>query len=101
MNSSFNRRNVINDEKTRMEVIGIFLQWAIGVYAQEDDDQFVYRVHVADYVILKAAWQPRLLTGAQGVRASRWNGHGLPWRSRFLARCAAAVSFVALLSLQR
>ena len=55
MNSSFDRRNVVNDYRARMEVIDIFLQWAIDVYANEDGDQFVYRVHLLDYTTLKAA----------------------------------------------
>ena len=28
----------INDYRARMEVIDLFLQWAIGVYAYEDGD---------------------------------------------------------------
>ena len=75
--------------------------WVYLMHVDEDEDQFVFRVHVADYVDLKAAWHPRLLAGAPEVRASRWIGHGVPWRARFLARCAAAASCVALLSLRR
>ena len=52
--------------------------WVSLMHVNEDEDQFVFRVHVADYVDLKAAWHPRLLAGAPEVRASRWIGHGLP-----------------------
>ena len=76
--------------------------WVYEMHVDEDDDQFVYRVcladdeeelmdrmNLADYAALKAAWHPRLLAGAPGGWVSRWSGHGPPWRA-CLARCAAA-----------
>ena len=91
--------NIIGNDGDYMD--NLVFWWVYLMHVDGDEDQFVFRVHVADYVDLKAAWHPRLLAGAPEVRASRWIGHGLPWCARFLARCAAAASCVALLSLQR
>ena len=69
-------------------------RWVDMIHVDEAVKQFVFRVYLVYYVDLKAAWHPRLLTGALGGLGSAGHGHGPPWR----ALRALLLPFVRLLA---